>query len=306
MSYKLTTQHLQRLCEINAFEVPADEMVFFGLRGCLPADSMDTAFRKQQNVLDYAAPNYLNPHCTLGQWRPAADNFALYPASTVPTRGYVDKARQGRMKANEMMTGFYTDYRRGSHRADSGSGHAAFRQNADRPHRRTTDDLDFDADDRVEISNPSDNLHAAYCGTISGEYSSAGCQVVVGQPDRNDHRCTESGPWKAFRLAAYAGDQQVYGYFLLEGWEAQRAAGLGSKKNPALLRFGSSGSLVTLVQEALQKCGIYEGNLDENFGTRTLKALLLFQERTFGSGGDDGIVGPATAEALKIDPWPSV
>jgi hypothetical protein len=307
MSYALTTKHLQRLCDINAFALPADAMVFFGLRGCLPVDPSDHTFRDQQQMLDFTAPNYVNPHCTLGQWLPADDTFAVYPASTVPTRKYVASARdKGGVGANEMMTGCYNDYRKGVHKADSGSGHPAFRQNADRPHRRTRDDLDYDPEDRVEISNPSDNLHAAFCSSIAGEYSSAGCQVVVGQPNRNDGACKESGPWKAFRGAAYAREQSVFCYFLLGGWEAQRVSGLNGAKSAALLRFGSSGALVTKVQKALQAKKVYEGTVDDDFGTRTLKALLAFQEATFGSGGDDGIVGPATAEALGIKAWPSV
>lgn len=307
MSYILTTKHLRRLCEINAFTPPDDAMIFFGLRGCLPSDPMDHTFRDQQTMSDFAAPNYTNPRCTLGQWLPADDTFAVYPASTVPTRKHVAGARaRGGVGTNEMMTGCYKDYRKGPHKAGSGSGHDAFRQNADRPHRRTKDDLDFDPEDRVEIGNPSDNLHAAFCGTISGEYSSAGCQVVVGQPNRNDGACKESGPWKAFRQAAYKLNQSAYWYFLLEGWEAQRLSGLNGAKNPALLRFGSNSALVTKVQKALQAKKMYEGAVDEDFGGRTLKAVLLFQEATFGSGGDDGIVGPATAEALGVKPWPSV
>ena len=307
MSYTLTTKHLKRLCEINAFTPPADAMIFFGLRGCLPADPMDHTFRDQQTMLDFASPNYTHPRCTLGQWLPTDDTFAVYPASTVPTRRYVASARErGGVGTNEMMTGCYKDYRKGPHKAGSGSGHDAFRQNADRPHRRTRDDLDYDPEDRVEIGNPSDNLHAAYCGTISGEYSSAGCQVVVGQPNRNDGACKESGPWKAFRQAAYKRTQSAYWYFLLEGWEAQRISGLNGGKSPALLRFGSNSALVTKVQKALQAQGVYEGKVDQDFGGRTLKAVLLFQETTFGPGGDDGIVGPATAEALKIKAWPSV
>jgi len=282
-------------------------MVFFGLRGCLPADVMDNAFRKQQDVMDFAAPNYVTPRCTLIQWLPRDGKLALHAASTVPTRRYVESARgRGGVGANQMMTGFYTDYRKGTHKADSDSGHAAFRQNADRPHRRTGDDVDFDGDDRVEIANPNDNLHAAYCSSVSGEYSSAGCQVVVGQPNRNDKKCKESGPWKAFRNAAYGTGQDVFPYALMEGWEAQRVSGLGTKKSPVLLRFGSNDAVVTQVQQALQALHFYEGNLDTDFGGRTLKAVLRFQESVFGSGGDDGIVGPATAEALGITAWPTL
>jgi hypothetical protein len=60
------------------------------------------------------------------------------------------------------MTGYYSDYRRGKHKAGSETGHDAFRQVEGRPIRRTADDFDYDNDDRVEFSNPFDNLHAAW------------------------------------------------------------------------------------------------------------------------------------------------
>jgi len=307
MSYKLTHTHLERLCAINSFIIPNNEMLFFGLRGTLPEDGFDHALRPQQEMLDYVSPNYTTPRCTIGQWMPSQGKLAVFPASTVPSQRYVAIARSNNgVGTNEMMTGFYTDYRKGAHKATSRSGHAAFRQNSDRPHRRTADDLDFDADDRVEIGNPNDNLHAAYCATISSGYSSAGCQVVVGMPQRNDGASVESGPWKAFRRAAYAQTQTAFPYILIEGWEAQRVVSLGTKKTSALLRFGSNSPLVTDVQTKLQLEGFYEGRLDTDFGGRTLKAVLRFQEKAFGPGGDDGIVGPATAEALGLTTWPSL
>lgn len=71
------------------------------------------------------------------------------------------------------------------------------------------------------------------------------------------------------------------------------------------LRFGSRGPLVTEVQKALMSKGLYEGRVDLEFGNRTLRAVLAFQQSTFGKDQDNGIVGPVTAEALGLTSiWP--
>ena len=57
------------------------------------------------------------------------------------------------------------------------------------------------------------------------------------------------------------------------------------------------------VQTALKTAGFYEGRIDEDFGIRTLRAVMGFQVAEFGRGADDGIVGVQTASALGID-WP--
>ncbi|MBA3805073.1 MAG: peptidoglycan-binding protein [Acidobacteria bacterium] len=71
------------------------------------------------------------------------------------------------------------------------------------------------------------------------------------------------------------------------------------------LRFGSKGPLVTEVQTALKKAGFYEGEIDDDYLTRTLRAVLAYQTITFGDGADNGVVGPMTAKALKVT-WPTV
>ena len=168
----------------------------------------------------------------------------------------------------------------------------------------TADDFDFDNDDRVEFTNPYDNIHAAWSmGTDHDYYASAGCQVVVGYP-----RCEKRGdvdnvgPWAVFQKRAYElDDQQRFPYMLLNGRDAQRIATYNGRKMSVRLRFGSKGPLVETLQKALRDRFYYEGNLDGDFGKKTLKAVLQFQTDHFGPSADDGIVGPMTSEALKIE-----
>lgn len=63
-----------------------------------------------------------------------------------------------------------------------------------------------------------------------------------------------------------------------------------------ILRYGSSGAYVQLLQSTLKKLGFYSGEIDGIFGTQTLEAVQYFQ-REFGIA-PDGIVGNATWSAL--------
>jgi murein L,D-transpeptidase YcbB/YkuD len=300
MSFIISDKSLHRICEVNGFEVRKNEMVFLGLRGMLPENPEDQKFKAEHKV-QLADVNYTNPRCTLGQWLPRDKQFALFPGSTVPHIKYVREsvARNGE-GANQLMTGYYADYRKGVHKPGSETGHDAFRQISYHPVRRTADDLDFDNDDRVEFQNPNDNIHAAWCmGVNATQYASAGCQVIVGYP-QCQRRAQATGPWKDFKKNAYDLSQKSFGYFLLDGREAKRVVSAGAAKVSARLRFGSKGELVKKLQKALQGKGFYEGNIDGDFGSRTLRAVLQFQTAAFGEDADDGIVGPQTAAALKL------
>ena len=70
---------LSRLAERTCAEVPANEIVFFGIRGALPMDPGGTGFAAGHTlrITDF---NHLNMRCTLGQWRPADKTIA--PKST--------------------------------------------------------------------------------------------------------------------------------------------------------------------------------------------------------------------------------
>lgn len=50
MEFQLTDKILRRICEVNQFEVRKNEMIFFGLRGALPADVEDYNFKKVINL----------------------------------------------------------------------------------------------------------------------------------------------------------------------------------------------------------------------------------------------------------------
>ena len=307
MSFTLTDKNLRRLCEVNSFTLPADKMVFFGLRGMLPLNPEDHTFKGEQ-VVELVDVNYLNPRCTLGQWLPKEKEFVIFPGSTVPHQNYVSKSvSKNGQGANQLMTGHYSDYRKGVHKAGSPTGHDAFRQVSAHPIRRTGDDLDFDNDDRVEYENPNDNIHAGWCmGVSSTNYASAGCQVLVGYPQcKKRGQQPATGPWKVFKKNSYDLPQKSFGYILLDGREAYRVVSAGSSKVSARLRFGSQGDLVNKLQKALKSKGFYEGNVDDDFGNRTLRAVLQFQTSSFGPNADDGIVGPQTASVLKLK-WPNL
>ncbi len=298
--FTLSADKLGTLFALNEYPLDPAGMIFVGIRGCIPTDpsNLDEA---SEHLLDSVVVNYLNLRCTLIQWSPKSAKFAVFAGSTVPHQSSVTAAKKRNgVGANQLMTGFYKDYRKGWHKRGAKTGHEAWRQSASRPIRRTADDLDYDGDDRVEIVNPADNLHAAWSPGLDGSFSSAGCQVVLGYPkceQRGDAPAT--GPWKVFYDRGYKLKQESFGYGLFNSGEVQRLV-LNGPKGLERVRFGSVGERAGRVQEALKLKKFYEGKVDGDFGPRSLRALLEFQEATFGMGGDDGICGPQTAEALGI------
>lgn len=301
--FALSQQHLRRLCQINSFAVPdGDGLIFFGLRGLLPVNENDHEFRLLHQV-QAAAVDHLHPRCLIGQWNTAKGTLAVFPASTTPCLKYLKTAKQKNgAGANELMTGFYKDYRKGIHKPGAMTGHEAFRQTSGRPIRRTADDFDFDTQDRVEFSNPYDNLHASWSMGLSHDgFASAGCQVIVGYPKcERRGKLSDAGPWKTFKENAYRVPQHSFPYVLLTGREAEQVAILGDQPLTSKLRFGSSGESVRKLQSLLKRAGFYEGQSDGDFGERTLRAVLAYQISTFGDDADDGIVGPMTAGALGL------
>ncbi|MBC8066441.1 MAG: hypothetical protein H7Y17_16535 [Chlorobia bacterium] len=298
--FKLTSEHLAQLFQLNEFPYAADAMVFVGLRGCLPVNPGDQA-EGIEHQLAVATVDHLHPRCTLVQWSPKSRTFAVFPGSTVPHESSIEAARKRNGSgANQLLTGFYSDYRKGWHKAGTRTGHEAWRQSASRPTRRSADDLDYDGDDRVEIVNPADNLHAGWSPGLDGSFSSAGCQVVVGYPkceSRGDAPAT--GPWRTFQERGYKLKQQSFGYGLFNGGEIRRLV-LSGPEGTERVRYGSKGERAKRIQAGLKAKDFYEGKLDGDFGPRSLRALLGFQEATFGKGGDDGICGSQTAEALGV------
>ncbi len=299
--FKLNEEHLNRLYLINSFLIPNDELIFFGFRGCLPVRDDDNEFREELN-LQLVDPDYLHPKCTIGQWR-QGEGIALFPGSTIPHRRYVaDSIAKNGKETNQLMTGFYNNYRQGVHLSRKPTGHKAFRQSGKLPIRRTADDFDFDEDDRVEFTRPFDNIHAAWSmGIDDDKYASAGCQVIVGFPKcRKRTNQPDTGPWKTFRENAYNISQTSFSYILLNGRDAQKVALNSTTKLSARLRYGSKGDLVSDLQRKLKDKDLYEGDIDGDFGSKTLFAVLGHQTVAFGPDSDDGIVGPITAGSLDI------
>ncbi|MCX2742258.1 peptidoglycan-binding protein [Mangrovivirga sp. M17] len=289
--------------------LPENEMIFFGLRGCttIHDDSMEF---KEEHTIEIINYDHIHPNCIIGQYH-KEKGIALFPGSTVPHFNYVSKSipKNGR-GTNMLLTGYYSDYRKGWHKAGKPTGHEAFRQDNKLPVRRTMDDADYDNDDRVEYTRPYDNIHAAWCMSASDQnFASAGCQVIVGYPkckrrvDPNLDLLPETGPWKYFRQNAYDIDQKSFNYLLLNGKDALKVATQGNTKLSPRLRYGSQGKLVKEVQKILKNKNFYEGRIDGDFGSRSLRAVLEFQEVNFGLDGDDGIVGPITASAMGLE-WP--
>ncbi len=297
----LSASVLRNICSINHFSVPDSELILAGIRGCVPVSYQDQQF-KASHQLAMADINYKNPRCTLVQWKPAENKLAVFPGSTVPHLSSILSAKaKGGIGANCLFTGFYTDYRKGHHKAGTKTGHEAFRQNAIQPIRRSSDDLDYDADDRVEYDNPHDNIHCGWFGSLNSEYyASAGCQVIMGYPKcLKPERSSNTGPWKQFHENAYQIAQRSFSYILVTGTDILNTSTPAGRRNAFGLRFGSSGPEVKRLQELLGEKKYYEGIADGEFGPRTMKAVIAFQKQRFGNEGADGIVGPITFQELE-------
>lgn len=303
MAFVLDDGLLRRLAEVNSFPVPDNEMVFFGLRGALPLNPDDSDL-DAAHPLNVENVDYVHPRCTIGQWVPAEGLVAVFPGSTVPHSKFIPEAMaNGGAGVNQLLTGYYGDYRKGVHRQGADTAHDAFKQTEGRPIRRTKDDTDFESNDMTEFMNPFDNLHAGWCPSANHtNYESKGCQVVVGFP-----KCVKrgtlpaAGPWKVFQENAYELNQSRFGYMLLDGRWAQAVAEAGDSEFPRRLRYGSEGAQVKDLQRKLKNTAFFEGDVDGSFGPRTIRAVLEFQTRTFGFNSEDGVVGPQTAAALELD-----
>jgi hypothetical protein len=304
MSFELSHKLLLAICSRNFFPIPEDRMVFFGLRGCLPVDPEDHEFREARR-LKLADVNYRNPRCTLGQWDPANEALAIYPGSTCPNEQLVANAKDdGGEGANQLLTGYY-EFVKGVHRANAGSGHQAFRQEQTRVVLRNADDMDFDFQDTADEGMQADNLHCGFSAGVNSGYSSAGCQVVVGFPNRNDQRAVESGPWAVFRKTAYDLDQDRFRYVLLNGSEIETMAADPALARAALVRFGSEGETVRSVQTKLRELDLIEFDPDAKCGPKTQLGIIRFQIDRMGAENADGIVGENTAAQLGITDWPN-
>ncbi len=304
MPFALSHQTLLRLCNQNAFAIPEGMMIFFGLRGAAPINEDDNTFR-ERHFLGLREVDYKKPCCTIGQWLPQEGKLAVFLGSTVPTLGYVEQAMAaGGEGANQMMPGFYTDYMKGQHHQGTPKAYDAFRQTRPHPVRRTVGNEDFDNLDEVSFGIQSDNIHAATSyNRLNGEdYSSAGCQVIVGYPKVPAKPASvQTGPWGPFHDNAYAIAQTNFPYFLLLGKDGQKAASEAPSSIFPRLRFGSNGALVAQLQEKLMAKGLFAQPVNSLFDYSTFQAVVKHQEQAMGRGEADGVVGRVTAESLGMD-----
>jgi hypothetical protein len=296
-----SSDNLRKLLRVNSYNFPQTGLMVFGIRGGTPVSSGFDTF-KAVHTIEQSDPNFTNPRCTVGIWNPVENKIALYPASTVPHLKYIKKQKEGTARANCMMTGYYSFYEKGTHAPNPGSAHEALRLATNIMLRRSMNDLVFTNEDPVEIGNPNDNIHAAYCDTQNGEYSSAGCQVIVGQP-KCKNRGSNSGHtgfWKKFHDTVYAVPQQHFDYALFRYSDADAASQMGDQLMQARLRFGSQGNIVRELQTKLANKGHYMGTVDGDFRKNTLLAVLAYQKEVFGLKEADGVVGNGTASSLGI------
>lgn len=305
-TFTLTGSVIRRLFALNSFAIPDDRAVLFGLRGSLPLNEKEydlTSSRQVETVM----PDHRHPRCTIGVWLPQSDQFAAYPGSTLPYYKSVEKAISAEGEGCNQLVPSYLKFERGMHpRSNAKAQHEAFRQAMDFPVQRTGDDAVYELDDRWEVdSEMGDNIH---CGESQGShqpyFSSFGCQVLCGTAKRTKKpNSVDTGAWKAFREIAYGdGQQQLFRYALLTGRQAQAAAIEPAGSMSRMVRYGSTGTLVGKVQDALASSGYGTATQRGNFGRGTLFAVRRFQKDR--GLPPDAVVGPDTGALLQFTDWP--
>ncbi len=251
---KITPDVLRRVFAVNQFKIPDNvDIIFFGIRGAVPErNQYDSTFKytSEANIL-LTQYNHLNFRCTMGQWLVKEGKIGLFIGSTVPGKNGMEDALEGKGSVNMLLTGYYTDYQKGVHAPRPVTTHKAFRQTQDHPVRRTKDDMTFETSDPVDFGMQHDNIHSAFTDNISGApNASHGCQIILGKP-KCQKFAADTSAWKIFREKAYSVVQDVFPYILLEGKDYFRYGVDLKAPTNARLRFGSSGSAVKDLQDAL-------------------------------------------------------
>ena len=297
-----SSDHLRKLLRVNSYPYSETQFMVFGIRGSRPVNTNFDIF-KNTHTIEMFDVDYLTPKCTIGIWNPNQNKIALFPASTVPHLNYMKKQKAGTGRANAMQSGFYSYFEKGFHNPSAAHAHQALRLATNIFLRRSNNDLVFTNEDPIEVGNPNDNMHAGYCNTVNDAYSSAGCQVIVGQPKclgRNNKPNT--GYWDTFHEIIYneASMQRNFNYSLFRYVDADAVFNASNSLMQARLRFGSKGNVVLELQKKLKEKGYFHTNIDGDFGRNTLLAVLEFQTKTFGLVNADGVVGNGTATKLGL------
>jgi DNA/RNA endonuclease G (NUC1) len=314
-TFTFTAEDLELLAALNSFplDTAKPKPVLFGLRGCAIIKDHDAVGAGGHAVLRDQRPDHHTPRCVLGVWDRTSGSVAVFPGSTVPDRRAVRSWKVNRKAGNLLATGFY-GYVVGPHATlrkngtlNSRPGCFLLRENASKKRvvvvRRSSDDLQYQTTDVVDRTAPGDNIHPTFFTTPT-DFSSLGCQVVVGSADSGGNH---KGPWACFRKAAGQTDDdgmpgQAFQYMLLTGAEAAIASALrraGLAADPTArdrlrrLRFGSKGEAVGRLQARL---GL--PNPDGNLGPVTAEALHNFQRTLPPKRRSDGVWSPAADAAL--------
>lgn len=295
--FEITESVLEAALRRARLTRPDQGAILFGIRGGSPTQPNASELAARQGV-EAGGVDYLRARCSIGFWSPGK-GISLYPGSTVPGQRLVKAGlAKGGQGVNQLCIGLHRGYRKGTHKASSPSAHRALRMERNLPVMRTADDLDFDADDRLDYSAAFDNIH---CGWVKDAatpgYSSAGCQVIVGGAN------PEVGPWKDFATRIYSLAQIEFDYFLFNVGELARTAAAADPVSlPLALRYGSEGDEVETLQRVLTARGFSTAGTDGAFGYQTLSAVMQFQRQVMGARVPDGIAGEQTLAALGLPP----
>lgn len=287
----LNHESLERM--FAAFHAPLgdENLVLFGLRGCLPVKPVGASHAKDRGngnpgwsasvKLRSAEVDHIHMRCTLGIWDRRGKRLFAAPGSTVPHKDNVLKAaaRKGRMKGrgtNQLEPGYYTDLTKGEHLQGKRNGHQALRQTAYRFYRRSLTGVPYRGNSPLFYGNPYDNLHCGWNldGRAPG-FSSAGCMVVAGMPEcpRREDQGQNLGPWKTFHDLLYAAPQKIFPILLTTSRDALGAAtGKRAASDVRLLLFGSQGEAVKSLQRKLAASGLYRGRITGRLDAPTYRA----------------------------------
>jgi N-acetylmuramoyl-L-alanine amidase len=304
-AFTFTGDVLARLCQLNRFDLEGGQpdRILFGLRGCTLVEG--TASGPVAAVqLSEDMPDHTNARCIIGVWNRTTGQVAVFLASTVPNWRLMEGYRQGGDAANLLATGRYI-YRVGTHRPSKPTRiPGAFIQQGPVVVLRTLDDLIYTITDKWDSGHVGDNIHAARLDGSSGpQFSSAGCQTVPGDYRSDQH----VRAWGDFRAAAglsasspASENGRPFVYILLTGREARMVADQPNITGLARLRFGSSGSEVQQIQQALQSAGYHSGAVNAVMDAATTMAYIHWQQANY-SGAADAIVSQNDAANLGFN-----
>jgi len=266
---KKSLKELKEKLNIHSLE----RIDIIGIRG---AFTMDYGVIKDELIIEYQGVNYKKMNCLFIVC--IDDSFIAFHGSTVPNIRYVkESVKNLKVKSNQLMPGVYRGYTLGKHSIGKASEHTALRQTKIQPILRTYDDFDYDDKDKIEVSNPYDNIHASWCELDSEYFETMGCQVIQGYPKGQKHK-NNKGDWKDFMAAIESTHFNIFTYLLVPyKW---------LELSNDICIFGSHSNKVKEIQKKLRL------EPDGYFGKNTFLSVLKFQKNN--GLKVDGVVGQET------------